>query len=84
VLGQAIVAAIGVAGKWFEAQTSGGVAEWLMAADCKSAGLTPYEGSNPSPTIQVELPLDMGIQGCGVGSNKRGSSSAGRAQAFQA
>jgi hypothetical protein len=27
------------------------VAEWLMAADCKSAGLTPYEGSNPSPTI---------------------------------
>ena len=30
---------------------SGGVAEWLMAADCKSAGLTPYEGSNPSPTI---------------------------------
>ena len=35
------------------ARTSGGVAEWLMAADCKSAGLTPYEGSNPSPTIVV-------------------------------
>ena len=32
---------------------SGGVAEWLMAADCKSAGFTPYEGSNPSPTIEV-------------------------------
>ena len=28
----------------------GGVAEWLMAADCKSAGLTPYVGSNPTPT----------------------------------
>ena len=24
------------------------MAEWLMAADCKSAGLTPYGGSNPS------------------------------------
>ena len=24
-----------------------------MAADCKSAGLTPYEGSNPSPTIRA-------------------------------
>ena len=23
-----------------------------MAADCKSAGLTPYEGSNPSPTMK--------------------------------
>jgi hypothetical protein len=32
-------------------QATGGVAEWLMAADCKSAGLTPYVGSNPTPTI---------------------------------
>ena len=24
--------------------------EWSIGADCKSAGLTPYEGSNPSPT----------------------------------
>ena len=38
--------------KVLEARTSGGVAEWLMAADCKSAGFTPYEGSNPSPTIR--------------------------------
>ena len=30
--------------------TAGGVAEWLMAADCKSAGLTLYVGSNPTPT----------------------------------
>jgi hypothetical protein len=28
----------------------GGVTEWLMVADCKSAGLTPYVGSNPTPT----------------------------------
>ncbi len=28
------------------------MAEWLMAADCKSAALTCYGGSNPSlPTI---------------------------------
>ena len=30
----------------------GGVAEWLMAADCKSAALTRYVGSNPTPTIR--------------------------------
>jgi hypothetical protein len=30
----------------------GGVTEWLMVADCKSAGLTPYVGSNPTPTIR--------------------------------
>ena len=29
----------------------GGVTEWLMVADCKSAGLTPYVGSNPTPTM---------------------------------
>jgi hypothetical protein len=32
----------------------GGVTEWLMVADCKSAGLTPYVGSNPTPTIQAD------------------------------
>jgi hypothetical protein len=32
----------------------GGVTEWLMVADCKSAGLTPYVGSNPTPTIRAE------------------------------
>ena len=31
----------------------GGVTEWLMVADCKSAGLTPYVGSNPTPTMAV-------------------------------
>jgi hypothetical protein len=31
---------------------TGQMAEWLMAADCKSAALTCYGGSNPSlPTI---------------------------------
>ena len=32
---------------------SGGVTEWLMVADCKSAGLTPYVGSNPTPTMDA-------------------------------
>ena len=31
----------------------GGVTEWLMVADCKSAGLTPYVGSNPTPTMET-------------------------------
>jgi hypothetical protein len=31
----------------------GGVTEWLMVADCKSAGLTPYVGSNPTPTMEA-------------------------------
>ena len=31
----------------------GGVTEWLMVADCKSAGLTPYVGSNPTPTMEM-------------------------------
>jgi hypothetical protein len=30
------------------------VAEWLNAPDCKSGRLTPYEGSNPSPSNIVE------------------------------
>ena len=46
----------------------GGVTEWLMVADCKSAGLTPYVGSNPTPTM-------VAVRGC---------SSVGRASAFQA
>ena len=34
---------------------NGQMAEWLMAADCKSAVLTCYGGSNPSlPTIFEE------------------------------
>src|SRR4051812_29486429 len=28
----------------------GGVAEWLMAPDCKSGSLTGFAGSNPAPT----------------------------------
>jgi hypothetical protein len=32
---------------------AGGVTEWLMVADCKSAGLTPYVGSNPTPTMEA-------------------------------
>jgi hypothetical protein len=38
----------------------GGVTEWLMVADCKSAGLTPYVGSNPTPTMKA------GQQGSGA------------------
>src|SRR5690606_6529206 len=46
---------------------SGGVAEWLMAADCKSAGLTPYVGSNPTPTTggRTVGPSDSRAAGCG-------------------
>ena len=34
---------------------NGQMAEWLMAADCKSAALACYGGSNPSlPTIFEE------------------------------
>lgn len=33
-----------------EAPTRGGMPEWSIGTDCKSVGLTPYEGSNPSPT----------------------------------
>jgi hypothetical protein len=72
----------------------GGVTEWLMVADCKSAGLTPYVGSNPTPTIG-------GTAGRRYGGRKtersrrasavptcrrrtRGCSSVGRASAFQA
>ena len=40
--------------------TDGGVTEWLMVADCKSAGLTPYVGSNPTPTMEA------GQQGSGA------------------
>ena len=29
----------------------GGEPEWLIGADCKSAALTGYVGSNPTPSI---------------------------------
>src|SRR6266545_886924 len=47
----------------------GGVAEWLMAADCKSAGLRPTKVRILPP------PWGDGARGC---------SSVGRASAFQA
>src|SRR5947209_20523786 len=34
---------------------SGQVAEWLMAADCKSAAPWSYGGSNPPPCTRVEM-----------------------------
>ena len=59
------------AGQWRLASLKdGGVTEWLMVADCKSAGLTPYVGSNPTPTMKR--------------GRRRGCSSVGRASAFQA
>ena len=39
----------------------GGVTEWLMVADCKSAGLTPYVGSNPTPTMAGGSGADAGV-----------------------
>ena len=46
---------------------SGGVAEWLMAADCKSAGLTPYVGSNPTPTTGGRGSCSAGREWDGAG-----------------
>ena len=42
----------------------GGVAEWLKAADCKSARVA-YVGSNPTPTTITQLALicDMQFEG---------------------
>ena len=53
----------------------GGLPEWPKGADCKSAGYA-FDGSNPSPST-VE-------QKYGTGTGSRGSSSVGRASAFQA
>ena len=39
---------------------SGGVAEWLKAADCKSARVA-YVGSNPTPTTIVR---ECGVTEC--------------------
>ena len=68
----------------------GGVTEWLMVADCKSAGLTPYVGSNPTPTM-VEGGTAVGNRavaedtaGPACRPRTRGCSSVGRASAFQA
>jgi hypothetical protein len=53
----------------------GGVTEWLMVADCKSAGLTPYVGSNPTPTIGSGAAGQMGggavIERVGVDHTRR-------------
>ncbi len=39
------------------------MAEWLMAADCKSAALTCYGGSNPSlPTIAEEAHVAQPVE----------------------
>ncbi len=71
-----------------------------MVADCKSAGLTPYVGSNPTPTMAVRRNGGTAV-GWGGRATKtaesgaltalpayrltvRGCSSVGRASAFQA
>jgi hypothetical protein len=55
----------------------GGVTEWLMVADCKSAGLTPYVGSNPTPTMVAvgrsggrAVGSNEGHRGCEPGSTR--------------
>jgi hypothetical protein len=69
-----------------------------MVADCKSAGLTPYVGSNPTPTIRrtggqtdgrtVESAGRADVRICPtdrqIAGPPRGCSSVGRASAFQA
>jgi hypothetical protein len=32
-----------------------------MVADCKSAGLTPYVGSNPTPTMEAGKQANAGV-----------------------
>ena len=53
--------------------------EWLKGVDCKSIGYA-YEGSNPSPSIGQYILNVIGK----LESLARGSSSVGRASAFQA
>ena len=39
------------------------MAEWLMAADCKSAALTCYGGSNPSlPTMVIRAHVAQPVE----------------------
>ena len=45
----------------------GGVAEWLMAADCKSA-LSEYAGSNPAPSTIEHLVAEVPQEHCGCSS----------------
>ena len=52
------------------------MAEWLKAADCKSAGQTTYGGSNP--------PLSTRLETSNPKCSKGGSNSVGRVTAFQA
>src|ERR1051325_10377259 len=70
-----------------------GVVEWLMAPGCKPGGFTPYVGSNPTPCTS---PKDEGGRMKDEGASfhpssfilrpfpEGGSSSVGRASAFQA
>jgi hypothetical protein len=66
----------------------GQVAEWLMAADCKSAALRSYGGSNPplstSSGIAVYGLRDAHREMGDWGSVNCGSNSVGRVTAFQA
>ena len=40
----------------------GGVTEWLMVADCKSAGRKAYVGSNPTPTTSAARSVLVGLR----------------------
>src|SRR5580698_2464351 len=63
----------------------GGLPEWPKGADCKSAGYA-FDGSNPSPSTAKESkrPDDIAAIASAVLKFMRGSSSVGRASAFQA
>ena len=56
----------------------GGLPEWPKGADCKSAGYA-FDGSNPSPSTPC-----MNLRIGATAHPTRGSSSVGRASAFQA
>ena len=66
----------------------GGLPEWPKGADCKSAGYA-FDGSNPSPSTAPPKQCQkkgssLASYGEKKGQHTRGSSSVGRASAFQA
>ena len=51
-----------IAGENLDDLSFGGVAEWLKAADCKSARIA-YVGSNPTPTTISTRPVCIWVSG---------------------
>ncbi len=74
--------ALGTRGSIKKLRSYGGLPEWPKGADCKSAGYA-FDGSNPSPSTP-HLSFVSFFFSRRKASTQRGSSSVGRASAFQA